>query len=100
MRVRFVQSGGLLGIVKGCELDTAKLAPDVAQVLQQHVEESGLTSSAEVLSDSGRDLQQYEITIEDGKRKVSVVFDNTTVPPAAKPLVGYLKKCARPQPLD
>ena len=100
MRVQFIQSGGVLGTVKGCELDTAALPADAADELRRLVAGSGLTASAETLSAAGRDLQQYEITIEDGKRKVSVVLDNTTVPPAARALVGYLKKCARPRPLD
>ena len=30
-------------------------------------------------------------------KQVSVVLDDRTLPAAAKALVGYLKKCARPQ---
>jgi len=100
MRIQFVQSGGFLGAVKGCELDTATLAPKAAQELQKLIEASGISASTKAYSNSGRDLQQYEITIEDGKRKVSVEFDDSTVPQAAKSLVGFLKKCATPQPLE
>jgi hypothetical protein len=98
MKVHFLQSGGLVGAVKGCTLDTAALEPEAAAEVERLVRVSGLRRSGEHLSDSGRDLHQYEITIEDGKRKVSLVVDDANVPPAAKALLGYLKKCARPQP--
>ena len=100
MRVRFVQSGGYLGTVKGCELDTEALDPGPAEELQRLVQRSGLTSPIEAHSAAGRDLKQYEITFEEGAHKFSAVLDDATVPQTAKPLVAYLKKCARPMPLD
>jgi hypothetical protein len=100
MKVSFVQSGGFLGLVKGCELDTAVLTPDTAQELEQIAKASGISTSGEFFSDSGRDLQQYEITIEDGNSTISVIFDDETIPASAKSLVGYLKKHSQPKPLD
>lgn len=99
MKVRFLQSGGFVGIVKGCELDTASLAPDEVRELERLVGESGIAGSGIFLSDKARDLQQYEITIEDGN-SISVVLDDSSVPQAAKPLLGFLKKCARPRNLE
>jgi hypothetical protein len=98
MKVRFVQSGGFAGAVKGCDLDTQALPPDQARELERLVRESGISQSGEHLSDGGRDLHQYEITIEDGRRKLAVTFDDANVPPAARAFLGFLKKCARPQP--
>jgi len=99
MRVEFIQSGGLPGTVKGCVLDAASLPADEAQELERLVRASGITASVESLSEASRDLHQYEITIDDGKRKVTAVLDDRTLPPAAKPLLGFLKKRARPQAL-
>ena len=99
MKVRFLQSGGFVGAVKGCELDTAALAPDAARELERLVAESGIAGSDVSLSDTGRDLQQYEITIEGGN-PISVVFDDSSIPPSAKRLLGFLKKRARPKALD
>ena len=96
MKVQFVQSGGFAGAVKGCELDTEALAPDAARELEQLVRKSGITKSGESLSETGRDLHQYEITIKEGKRMTRVVVDDATIPPPAKPLLGFLKKHARP----
>ncbi len=100
MKVRFVQSGGFMGIVKAATLDTETMPADEAKRLEQLVRDSGLQESGTFLSEDGRDLQQYEITVTQGKRQIAVVFDDETLPQKAKPLVGYLKKHARPAPLD
>ena len=100
MKVYFVQSGGLVGVVKGRDIDTAALAPDAARELEHLVRGSGISGAGVFLSDTGRDLQQYEITIEDGDRKTAVVFDDSTIPQSAKPLLGFLKKQARPKALN
>ncbi len=100
MKVQFLQSGGFVGAVKGCELDTATLAPDVAQELERLIRGSGISGSGEFLSDAGRDLQQYDIAIEEGNRKDSVVFDDATIPQSARPLLGFLKRHARPKALS
>lgn len=99
MKLRFDQTGGYAGLVKGCEIDTSTLPPEAAIEVERLVEKSAL-SSGEFLSKSSRDLHQYELTIEDGSSTTSVVLDDENVPPSAKPLIGYLKKCAKPKPLD
>jgi hypothetical protein len=100
MKIRFDQSGGFLGIVKGYEVDTSALPADEAQVLEQLVKTSGITASGEFFSNSGRDLFQYEITIKDGASNVSAVFDDETIPPSAKQLIGYMKKRSKPKAPD
>jgi hypothetical protein len=97
MKVRLVQSGGLLGIVKACELDSSELGPEAAGELERLVRGSGIAASGEHLSGNGRDLYQYEITIEDGNTKLTVVFDDASVPPGARQMIGYLKRHARPE---
>ena len=99
MKVSFVQSGGFVGTVKGCDLDTAALNPSEHQELERLVRGSGIARSGQFLSQTGRDLQQYDLVIEDGDRAVTVTFDDASVPRTAKPLLGYLKKHARPQAL-
>lgn len=97
MIVRFMQSGGYAGLLKGCELDTKTLPPEQAKELELLVETSAIPASGEFLSDSSRDLHQYEITIEDEASKSSVIFDDESLPQAAKPLIGYLKKYSKPK---
>jgi hypothetical protein len=100
MIVRFTQSGGFVGLLKGCEIDTTALPAEKAKEFEQLVRVSAIPPSGKFLSDSSRDLYQYEITIEDGGSKSSVIFDDATLPQSAKPLIGYLKKCSKPKPLE
>jgi hypothetical protein len=99
MKLRFDQSGGYAGLLKGCEIDTTDLPPEKAKELEELVKASNL-STGEFLSKSSRDLHQYEITINDGGTKTSVVFDDESIPQSAQGLISYLKKCAKPQALD
>jgi hypothetical protein len=45
MKISFVQSGGYLGLLRGCELDTAELIPDMAQELEHIAKTSGISTS-------------------------------------------------------
>ena len=98
MKVRFTQSGGYAGLIKGYEVDAKELPAEEAEALHRLVEDSSMPEPGQYLSDTGRDLQQYEITIERGGKETSLVFDDETLPHSAKPLVGYLKKRSKPQP--
>ena len=98
MKIGFIQSGGFLGLRRGCELDTAMLAPDIAQELERLTRTSGILTSGVFFSEVGRDLQQYDITINDGDSEISVTFDDETLPPTAQSLVNYLQEYARPKP--
>ena len=97
MKIRFIQSGGFVGLVKHADVDTDALSADDSKHLAELVQSSGLSASEQKLSAQGRDLEQYEIHLDDGSRKTSVVFDAKTVPASVKPLVGYLRKLARPK---
>ena len=98
MRVRLVQSGGFVGIVKSCEVDSSILSPDAAEELERLVQASGINASGTYLSTTARDLQQYEITIEDDRGKHSVVFDDASIHEAPRAMLGILKERAKPQP--
>jgi hypothetical protein len=96
MFIRFVQSGGVAGLIKESTLDTAGLAPDEARTVENLVHNSGLSASGVQHSPTARDLNQYDLTIEDGGRKIEATFDDSTLPPSARPLVAHLKRLARP----
>lgn len=98
MRISFTQSGGFAGLVSGCRIDTAVLAATERETLEQLVAAAGLEASCECLSDACRDGRTYEITIERQALEVRAVFDDASLPEAVRPLVGYLRRHARPQP--
>ena len=99
MRVRFLQSGGVVGATRGCELDSWALPPDEAREMESLVRASGLPPSGEFLSPAGRDLRIYEIHVEGDEWSVAVTFDDHTLPEQARPLVSFLRRNAKPQAL-
>lgn len=97
MRVTFMQSGGLVGIPRRCELDSSLLPPGEARELESLVAESGIAASGEFLSARARDLRQYEIQVESDAGTVSVTFDDATLPERARPLLSFLRRNGKPQ---
>jgi hypothetical protein len=96
MRVQFTQSGGYVGVIRHCTLDTSSMETDEARTLEQLVRDADLSASEEKLSPSGRDLERYDISVDDGGRSVKVVYDQSTVTPECRALVAFLKKYAKP----
>ncbi|MGH7655591.1 MAG: protealysin inhibitor emfourin [Gemmatimonadaceae bacterium] len=97
VRVTFVQSGGVVGARRGCELDTSQLPRDEARELESLVTDSQLVASGDHRSPGGRDLRLYEIHVENGAQTVRVTFDDLTLPERARPLVGFLRRKAGPR---
>lgn len=97
MKVTFRQSGGYAGLIVGCELDTDSLPADEAATLQSLVEESGILQAKGGYAPQGRDLLQYEITIETSEGVHRVLLDDTTIPESAVPLIEYLQSRAAPR---
>jgi len=97
VRVQFTQSGGIVGAIRECTLDTASMQADEATTLETLVKNANLLSTpGEQRSLTGRDLEDYQISIDDGHGDVTVVRDQSTLTAEAKALVAYLKKCAKP----
>jgi len=95
-RVSFTQSGGFVGVVRSCRIEVAALAAEERASLEQLVAASGLEASCECLSEQCRDGRTYEIVIEHETRVVRAVFDDASLPAAARPLVSFLKARATP----
>jgi hypothetical protein len=91
-----VQSGGVGGLVKESQLDTGNLVSDEARTLENLVRHSGISTSGIYLSPTGRDLRQYDLTIEEGGGRIEATYDDHTLPAGARPLVAQLKRWARP----
>jgi len=98
MKITFLQSGGFAGMLKGCTIDAADLAPGERQELESLVAASGLSESFERFSSAGRDLRQYEIVIEKHATVQRIVCDDRSVPESVRPLLAFLVARARPQP--
>jgi hypothetical protein len=97
MRVKFVQSGGVVGAVRTCDIESSALPPDEARELESLVEASRLSASGEFLSPAARDLRLYAIEFDRGAETIAVTFDDETLPAEARPLVSFLRRNAKPQ---
>ena len=97
MRITFVQSGGFVGAIKGCRIDTAALEPGERAQVESLVTTSGITASFTRRSEAVRDARQYQIAIEREAAVVRMTCDDRCVPEEARPLVGFLAAKAVPQ---
>lgn len=100
MKIKFRQSGGFAGVLRGCDLDTASLPPQEARELEQLVHAAGLSQSSQTLSPGSRDRLQYDIELKQNGDVGKVQFDDGSVPQNFRPLLQYLKKKSHPVPLD
>ena len=96
MRIECTISGGFAGLVKSCRIETASLEPPERHRVEGLVEASGLVESFERFSDSARDEKQFDVTIDRDELVVHVIFDESSVPKPAKPLMAYLASLASP----
>lgn len=88
MRFSVKRTGGYIGVTEiVANVETEKLAPPAANNLEQLVREIGFFQLPARLPDSeiGADLFRFEITVTDGVRRHSVVFQDAD-PPQSKPL--------------
>ena len=99
MRVDFCQSGGVAGLLRGCDLDSNSLSPEDAAELGRLVAASGISASGTWVSKTQRDRLNFELTIEDGGKITTVAYDETTLPESARGLLAFLRKRSQPRPL-
>jgi hypothetical protein len=99
MKIRFRQTGGFGGLVLGCDLETSALPPAEAQELARLVKQANLEKIQTRRSEKGRDLQIYEIDVEN-EITAKASFDDMSVPADIRPLLDFLRQRARAVPLD
>jgi len=92
VRIKFVQSGGFGGLLKGCEVDAAVLGETERAGLQVLLDEGARRER----SPGSRDLTTYDITVETGDQTLTLSFDDLTMPPLARSLLQALVARAKP----
>jgi len=96
--VKFLQSGGYAGLIRGCEIDTESLTPKEADVLQSLIKKSNIKGNRKFSARGGaRDLNNYVITVESKDELHTISFDDMTVPAEIKDLLSFLAKRSKPQ---
>ena len=93
--LRFRQSGGFAGLVRGCEAAPGELADAERRALERYAQER--TAGAAPARNSGaRDLIVYEIEIETDSGAARLAFDESSVPEDLVSLVERLQTRSRP----
>jgi hypothetical protein len=96
MKVRFRQSGGFAGLVRGAELDTDSLPPTQAAELERLVAAASLPSGKRATA-AGADRQQYEIAVErTGAHRIESRFGDGDLTDELAALVAFLRARAKP----
>ena len=99
MKIRFRQTGVFGGLVLGCDLETSALPPAEAQELTRLVKQADLEKIHTRRNEKGRDLQIYEIAVEN-EINAKASFDDMNMPANIRPLLDFLRQRARAVPLD
>ena len=96
-KIRFRQSGGFAGLVRGCEVAPEDLAAAERRALDSHARAKG-AGATPASTPGARDLVVYEIelTTDAGERRIE--FDEMSVPEDLGALVERLVKRSRPMP--
>lgn len=98
LRIRYVQSGGFAGLIRGCTLDAAALAPAAAAVLKRLVTAAPLAKLKTARTQGAADLLLHDFAIETDAGTFHLSFDDLTLPAPLKPLVAFLARRSKPIP--
>jgi hypothetical protein len=96
MKLRFVQSGGFAGLLRGVELDTASLPPKLGKLAEQLLQRAGDLPS--VASSASRDACSYSLSVEGPDGPKDVQFSDATLPDKFASLIEHLAAASKPLP--
>ncbi len=98
MRIQFTRSGGFAGMRLSGTIDSSALDPKDAQALQNELANAHFFElPAQLSGGSGaeRDRYQYEITVEDGAKKHTVVAGESAISGNLQPFIQHVEQLVR-----
>jgi len=98
LRLRFRQSGGFAGLIRGQEIVAADSSPEELQRLEHVLKESGLAERADVggARTPPTSADQYDLGIETNAGTRHVVLTDDDVDDRTEPLIRFLQKGSKP----
>ncbi len=91
-KIRFRQSGGFAGLMRGVEVPASELSATELRTLEHYASER----AAPARSSKGRDLFTYELDLDTDDGPVRLEFDESSVPDQLSGLVSSLAKRSGP----
>ena len=98
LMIRYMQSGGFAGLIRGCTVDAAALAPAAAAVMKRLVKAAPLGTLKTAKTRGVADLRLHDLVIETDAGTLHLSFDDLTLPEGLKPLVAFLARRSKPIP--
>ena len=98
LKIRYVQSGGYAGLIRGCTIDAAALAPAASMVMKRLVKAASIAKLKAARTQGVADLILHDFAIETDAGSLHLSFDDLTLPTALKPLVAFLTRRSKPLP--
>jgi hypothetical protein len=96
-KIRFRQSGGFAGLVRGCEVAPEDVGAADRRALEGHAQGTSAATSAG--ASGTRDQVVYEVELETDAGNARLEFDEMSLPEDLAPLVDRLVKRSRPMPV-
>lgn len=93
MKIRYLESGGLAGVLRGCNIDSADLPLDLRKILENLIKAPPPPPSTK-----GRDTITYVLHIETPQAPLKITLDDLALTEDLYPLLEALGDIA--QPLD
>jgi len=101
MHIDFESSGGYANIKIKYHGNTNELIKEIADELMQLVEDSRIFDLKEYEISPGLsgppDVLYYKLAIQDGNKRASLSFNDTTIPDSLRPLLTFLQEIAKEQ---
>ena len=98
LKIRYVQSGGFAGLIRGCTIDASALRPAAALVMKRLVQAAPLATLKAARTRGVADLLLHDLAIETDGGTLHLSFDDLTMPEGLKPLVAFLARRSKPLP--
>ena len=96
MRIRYKRSGGFAGLLRGCTIDVARLAPAAALLVKGLIKVAQRVKVKSARTPGVADLPVHEVTIETDAGTLELSFDDMALPKSLKPLVEFLARRSKP----
>jgi hypothetical protein len=96
MRIQYLRSGGFAGLLRGCSIDVATLAPAAAVLVKGLVRVAQRVKVKTAKTPGAADLPVHEVTIETDAGALHLSFDDLALPKALKPLIAFLGRRSKP----
>lgn len=97
MRIHFERSGGFTGMIVKTSIDTEQILPEEAQPLLESIHATRFFELPERITagKEGADQFQYQITVEEGGKKHTVILSEAGAPDELRPVLHQMTLLAR-----